>query len=210
MAGNAIAAYNSQVYLTAQPSIALTNELCTDVGALHTTYTITNTAKKRLDPKVPIVVSTSPDGSTWTVATTGFTLSRVNARVIFAVANAANIQVRFTSASYFVEALLAEAANFDNGLKMAKIDTTVFNSAGVESSIPGIFSGTIKTKTFWINQTRSLSMIARDLLVLSVVLPSGNRYEGYVWSDAMSVKGDPKTAIDQDLSFVLTDEFFTS
>lgn len=206
----ALRAYDSQVYITSQPSIALTNEATTDVGGLHTTYTITNQAKKALDPRTPVVVSTSPDGTTWTVVTTGFTLSRVNARVIFAVANAANIQVRFTSASYFVSSLLAEAANFEYALKMAKIDTTVFNTAGVESSIPGLLSGTMKTKTFWLNQVRSLSLIARDLLILSVVLPNGNRYEGYVWASDMTVKTDPKTTVDQDISFNLTDEFFTS
>ncbi len=205
----AIAAYSSQVYLTSQPSIALTNELCTDSGD-HKTYTITNQAKKRLDPKTPIVVSTSPDGTIWTVVSTGFTLSRVNARVIFAVANAAGTQVRFTSGAYFTEMLVAQANNCDWASKMAKIDTTVFNAQGVESSIPGILSGVLKTNTFWISPARSQSLVARDLLVGSFVLPSGNRYEGYVYADASNIKADPKAALGEDLSFTLTDEFFTS
>lgn len=206
----AIAAYSSQIFLTAQPSIALTNEATTDVGGLHTTYTITNAVKKRLDPKTPIVVSTSPDGTTWTVITTGFMLSRVNARVIFAVANPAGTQVRFTSGAYFVESLIAEASSWEQNMKAAKIDTTVFNAAGAESSIPGIFSGVIKTNRFWISGARSQSLAARDLLVLAFIAPTGNRYEGYVYASDSNIKTDPKNAVLEDLQFNLTDEYFSS
>lgn len=205
----AVAAYNSQVFLTSQPSIALTNEAMTDSGD-HKTYTITNQAKRFLDKSVATGVQTSPDGTTWTTVTTGFALSRCNARVVFAVANAPTLSVRLSSGAYFVVSLLAEAANCDVSPKMETTETTTFNSTGTKSFVPTLLTGTMKTNTFWVSPVRSQSLIARDLLACSFQASTGNHYDGYAYASDCNIKTDPKAAVVQDLQFQLTDEFFAA
>jgi len=56
----AIAAYNSQIFLTSQPGVAFTNEAMTDSGD-HKTFTITNQAKRYLDRVTAVVVQKAND-----------------------------------------------------------------------------------------------------------------------------------------------------
>lgn len=205
----ALSAYNSQVFLTAQPSVALTNEAMTDSGD-HKTYTITAQAKRFLDKSVATVVQTSPDSTTWTTITTGYTLFRCNARLVFAVANSAGVVARLASGAYFAVALLAEAANCEIAPKVETAETTTFSTLGVKTFIPTLLTGIMKTNTFWVSPARSQSLVARDLLACSFVASSGNHYDGYAYASDCNIKADPKAALTQDLSFQLTDEFFAA
>lgn len=205
----AVAGYSSSVLLTSPPSVPFTNAGLTDSGD-HKTYTITDTTKRYLDKSVATVVQTSPDGTVWTTITTGFTLYRVGARIVFAAAQSPTLQVRLASGNYYVYATLVQAHSCDFSGKMNMIDTTQFNTAGTESWLPGTLSGTFKVGTFWINTNLSKHLTNRDLLICSFVLPSGNRYEGYVYTSDSDFKTDPKSAVTEDLTFQVTDEFFAA
>jgi hypothetical protein len=200
--------YNSQFLVASQPSVAFTNEAMTSSDL--TTYTITNAAKRYLDKNTPVVVQNSPDGTTWTTRTTGFTLYRCNARVVWNVAQASGTQTRLASGNYFPYAVLGEAASCEFQGKMETVEVTTFNSTGVKSFIPTLLTGTMKTKTFWLNNTRAASLLARDFIVVSFVTATNNRYEGFCYASDCNIKTDPKSAVDQELTFQLTDEFFNA
>lgn len=149
-------------------------------------------------------------GASWATISSGFTLYRCNARVVFAVAQQPGAQVRLHSGAYFVVATLAEAASADFSAKMDMDETTVFNTAGAKSFIPTTLSGTLKLNTFWASIARTQSLQARDLIAASFTLSTGNHYDGFAYASDLDIKFDPKKAIAQDISLQITDEFFTA
>lgn len=208
----AIAGFQSSFLVTSQPGVAFTDEATTDSGA-HITYTITNAVKRYLDKTVTPVVQTSTDsGVTWGAAP-AYTLFRCNARVVFAVANAAGTLVRFHSGQYLPYTTLGEAASCEFAGKMEMLPADTFQGSGGTGSkifVPGTLTGQMKTNTWWLNQTRVNSVLARDLLVVSFVTATNNRYEGYCYASDCNIKTDPKSLVGQDLTFQLTDEFFNA
>lgn len=172
----------------------------------------TNSLTGGVSPSVAI--ARVKGGATWATITSGFTLYRANARVVFAVAQVAGTQVRFASGNYFPYATLAEAATCEFAGKMETVETTTFVSAtasgGAKSFTPTLLTGTLKYGSYWINNTRAASLITRDYLIVSFQTSTGNRYEGFCYAGDCSIKADTKGVVDQDLSFQLTDEFFAA
>lgn len=206
-----VAGFQSSFLVTSQPGVAFTNEATTTSDRI--TYTLSNAAKRYLDKSVAPVIQTSPDGTTWTTVTTGFTLFRCNARVVFVVAQPVGTQVRFVSGNYLPYTTLGEAATCEFVGKMEMLPADVFQGAsgtGSKVFVPGTLTGTMKTNTWWLNQTRVNSVFARDLLVVSFVTASLNRYEGYCYAQDCNIKANSKSLVGQDLTFQLTDEFFNA
>jgi hypothetical protein len=152
-------------------------------------------------------------GATWATITTGFTMFRCNARVVFAVVQLAGTQVRFHSGNYLPYTTVGEAASCEFSGKMDMLPADTFQGAGgtgAKISVPGTLTGTMKTSTWWLNQTRLTSVLARDLIVVSFVTATNNRYEGYCYASDCNIKADPKSLVGQELTFQLTDEFFNA
>ncbi len=208
----ATAGYNSQVLIASLPSVAFTNEATTTSDRI--TYTITSAVHRYFDKSVPVVTQTSPDGTSWTTVTVGFQLFRANARVVFASQQPVGTQVRFQSGNYFPYAQLAEAATCDVAFKLNTEDTTTFQSAaasnGAHAFTPTTFEGTLKYGSFWLNIARAQSLVARDYLIVSFQLPTGNRYEGFCYAMDCDIKDDVNKVVTQDVTFQLTDEFFNA
>ena len=171
-------------------------------------YGFANTFTGGVSPTV--APATVQLGATWATITTGFTLYRCNARVTFAVAQQSGTQVRFSSANYFAYSTFVDVGSGDFSAKMLMDDVTIFNASGAKSYIPTLLDGQLKLTSFWVNQVRITSLIARDLLVVSFVLSTGNRYEGFCYASDMDLKYDPKKAITQTITFQLTNEFFNA
>lgn len=205
----AIAGYNSQVLVTSQPSVSFTNEATTDSGD-HKLYTITNQAHRYLDKNTVPIVQTSPDGTTWTTVSSGFTLYYVNARVVFTSAQTAGTQVRISNGKYFAVAQVGEAASADFSAKMDTVETTLFNTTGTKNFLPTLLNGTLKCGTFWANTARINNLTAQDTLVVSFQTPTGARYEGYCFVSDSDLKTDVKSAVTEDVTFMLTDQFFAN
>jgi hypothetical protein len=205
-----VAGYNSTVLIGSLPAVALTDEAMTSTDL--TTYIITNQAHRYLDKKTPTVVQTSPDGSAWTTVTTGFTLYRSTARVVFASAQASGTQVRLHSGKYIPYSLLATANSADFSGKLDMLEDTVFSTTGegAKTFVPGLMNGTLKLGGWWVNNSRAASLIARDLLIVGFTTPTGSRYEGFCLASDCDIKVDMKALVGQDLTFQLTDEFFAA
>lgn len=150
-------------------------------------------------------------GSTWTtVSATTYTLKHVGGIVIFNAANAQGTTVRLSSGAYYAYSALASAKAADYSAKVAALDVTVYNTSGVETYLGGMLSGSLKCTEYWLNTTRAVSMNARDLLVLSFQTASGRRFEGYVYATDCNIKSDVKSVVSEDLTFILTNEFFSN
>jgi len=148
-------------------------------------------------------------GATWATITTGFTLYRVYARVVFTVAQVATTQVRLHSGNYYTIITIGNAKTADFTGKMNMDDTTVLSTTGPETAIPTTFTGTVKLSTVWLNTTRVKSLAARDLIILDFQI-AGDKYSGYCYATDSLMKADMKKAITEDLTFLLSDEFFNS
>lgn len=206
----AIAAYNSSFLVTAQPAISFTNEAMTDSGD-RTTYTITNAAKRYLDILTAVVVQTSPDGSSWsTAAASTYTLKYVGGKVTFTSQQPVGTQVRLSSGKYYAYSTLANAHSNEFSGKVQLENSTVYNSGGTQSFTPTLFEGNLKCDQWWANEARLNALMARDLLVVSFVLPSGNRYEGYCYTEETSLKGGTKGVLEEGLSFKFTHQFLSN
>lgn len=150
-------------------------------------------------------------GSGWTtVAATTYTLKHVGAIVTFASANAQGTSVRLHSGAYYAYSSLASAHSAEFAAKVAALDVTAFNSNGTETYIGGVMGGTLKCSDWWADNTRLASLKNRDLLVVSFQTSSGRRFEGYVYGTDCSIKSDVKSAVGEDLTFQLTNEFFSN
>jgi hypothetical protein len=206
---SSIGANNALVTGGPGPGTAFTVEFTGTMGyasqALITLHT--NSLTGGSSPSVAIARVKA--GSTWTTITTGFTLYKIYARVVFAVAQAATTQVRFYRFNYYVIASLANAKTAEFAGKVATDDVTTFNTSGEESSIVTTRSGTLKLGTVKIDQTRAKSLQARDLLVLEFSI-AGDDYAGYYYASDLDLKADPKKAITEDLTLLLTDEFYSA
>jgi hypothetical protein len=206
---SAEAAYNSTVNITAQPAISLTNEACTDSGD-HTTYTISNSAKRYLDINTAVVVQKQTHGTGPFNTVTNYTLKHVGGIITFNTANNSDDVVRISSGAYYAYSALASAHSAEFAAKVNALDVTAFNSNGTETYIGGLMGGTLKSSDWWVDNTRITSLTNRDLLVVSFQTASGRRFEGYVYGTDCGIKSDVKSAVGEDITFQLTNEFFNN
>jgi hypothetical protein len=169
----------------------------------------TNSLTGGSSPSVSIARVQAGSGFT-TVAATTYTLKHVGGIVIFNSANAQGTTVQLSSGAYYAYSALGSAKAADYSAKCAALDVTTYSTTGVETYLGGLLSGTLKLTDWWANQTRMTSITARDLLVLSFQTSSGRRFEGYVYATDCNIKSDVKAAVSEDLTFILTNEFFSN
>src|SRR4051812_24967950 len=96
----ALAGYKASITITSSPSVATTNEAMTDSGD-HTTYSITNTAKKYWDRSVTLTIQKSTNGGTTWNTVTNYTVQYVGGSVTSASANGGTDLIRASAVSYF-------------------------------------------------------------------------------------------------------------
>src|SRR5215469_2394827 len=183
------AGYNTTINITAQPAISLTNETCTDSGD-HTTYTITNSAKRYLDLNTAVVIQVQTHGTGSFNTVTNYTLKHVGGIITFTGANNSDDVVRISSGAYYAYAVILQGHAVDLPLKIAALDVTSFNSTGIETYIGGLLSGQVKLDRWWLDNTRINSFTARDLVVVDTTTSSGRRYEGYQHASDLDIKSD--------------------
>lgn len=106
-------------------AVAFTNEATTANGA-RTQYQITNPVKRVFDPQLPVVVQTSPDGSTWSTAV-GYALNRLTGTITFGAAQPAGTQIRFASGSYLPLSTCAGAHGYTWTITAGQSDASDFD-----------------------------------------------------------------------------------
>jgi hypothetical protein len=172
-------------------SAALTNEATTADGT-RTTYQITNTAKRALDPTASQTVQTSPDGTTWTTISTGFTLNRLEGKVVFGSAQAAGTQVRISSGSYLPLSIAGEANDFKYTIEADNQDVTTFNTDYIKRK-QGQKDASASLSGFYVDRTFYDKLTAGALCVLEFWRDNSNidmKMWGIIPKDEISASPD--------------------
>lgn len=175
----ATAGRKALVKVTGSP-VALTNEATTANGG-RTVYTITNSAKRILDPTAAVVVQTSPDGVSWSTAS-AYSLNRLQGTVTFGSAQAVGTQIRIQSGSYLPVATAAAAKGFTFSISATNPDTTAFGDT-FQQRIQGM-----KSVSGSLSQWRTSDVTLRDALlnatrvVLEFWIDSATSYDARIWA----------------------------
>lgn len=122
MSINATAGYKAVLEITGQP-MAMTEEPLTNTGD-NQTFVVTNLLRDVWAFTSPLTVQTSPDGSTWTTITTGFTVQYLVGTVRLNTPQA-GIQVRVTG-EFLPRYTFALARSVDFEDSVAELDVTTF------------------------------------------------------------------------------------
>lgn len=135
----ALSGRSAQVKLSGA-GVVSTGEACTDVGGLHTTYQVTNTAHQVLDPQAAVTVK--KNGTAQSAAL--YTLDRLYGRATFLSPLLGSDTVTM-DVTYLPMAVVAACHDFDYTVSGTNADATTFDSAGWTERVPvmGDVQGTL-------------------------------------------------------------------
>jgi hypothetical protein len=206
-----IAGHNTQIYITSGASLSMANEAMSDSGD-HMTFNVVNAAHQCWDNTAPIAVQTSPDGSTWTTVSSGFTVAYPIGRVVFAApVSGATPSVRI-SGNYLAFSFMGYASTVNPNLTATTLDVTSFTNppSGWKQFIASLNSATIKLTKFWIDGTFLAHLTSADLLIIQVYpgQNSNQRYQGYGILTADDIKSAANAANTEDLTFTVNGQLY--
>lgn len=132
----------------------------------------------------------------------------------------ANIGVKAHSANYFPWAVLANVTQwgFDGQTNFA--DTTaiagdgnggLLANAGFKTFMPLLLEGDFSITKFWVPESQTgfaADITNGTLFIISGVMLSGNRYEGYVYAKKLSIKTDVQKLTESSLDFQVSGQFY--
>lgn len=172
-------------------AVAFTDAATTANGA-RTEYQITDTSKRVWDPTAPITVERSPDGTTWTTVTSGFTLDRLNGKVLFSVAQASGTLIR-VDGSYLPMTTAGEAYEFTYTLEADNQDFSAFQDEWVKRQ-QGQKDASASLSKWHIDQTFKDKLESGAQLVLEFYVDSSVGIDLKMWaicaSDEISASAD--------------------
>lgn len=192
-------------------SVATTNEATTSPDL--TVYTITNAAHRVIDNTATTTVQTSPDGTTWTPVTTGFTIQYPIGKVVFTVANSAGTQVRLSVMSYLPTAIVADATDWSLDVQVDLKDTTVLNSSW-KIQQPVIRSASAKFTRFYqieLSTTNMLSKINAGTplgVIMYTDTVNNHGYAMYALMSQDSIKAAAQDLVMEDVTFVSVGQIY--
>lgn len=195
--------YKASVNVSTGVSTATTNEAMTDVGGLHTTFQVTNKAHMFIDPTVAVVVQTSPDGTTWTTQTSGFTLQYCGGIVVFVVAvTGATPSCRLSSANYLVTSQAALAKSVDIIPQVDIIDVSTFAGGAWKQKMALLGDATVKLSQWASFDGFYLTNINNMLVIQAFSGANANQQLAcYAFLKTNNIKFDVKNATEQNLDF---------
>lgn len=171
--------YDARILAADGTPVSFSNEATTDVGGLHTTYEITNTAKRYWTDAVSVVVQRDTGGGYVTVATTEYTLEHVGGRVVFLVAQGASDAVR-VSGSYLPTTTVAGGTEWTADVEKSTADDAEFGDEWENPvAMMGKASGSLKLKWADAAWFARLDAGTKLVLILKMSATSGSRFETY-------------------------------
>jgi hypothetical protein len=202
------AAYNITIRACAPPAVALTDEAMETTDNI--TWTLVDESKQYLTLNDPVVVEISLNaGVDWDPITTGFTLRRVGAAVIFDEEQDPVPLVRLASAQYLPVLEIGEAHSAEYMSKLNTAETTTFASNGDEEHTATTRTGTMKCSYYSLESHYVDLLEDRDQLIISYEEePGGERLEGYCYVTDSNIKSEAVSVVQGDLTFQLTNRFY--
>ncbi len=216
----AIQGYEASLLISSPPSLALPADLALQDSGDHTTFVISsaNAAYRYWDPSVPMTFQTAPDGVTWSNATPA-TIQYVGGIIVLAAPLAGvTPSARVTTGNYYPYAVLAQITQWTFDGQMTFADNTTM-TGGINGGggspwrtfQPILLDGSFSVTKFWIPET-ALSLVqyitTGQILILSGVEATGNRYEGYCYDKKMQLKQDISKLVEQTLDLQVSGNFY--
>jgi hypothetical protein len=195
----ALVGYQADLYMASGASVTFTNEVMTDSGD-HKTYNVAvgNTAHRYWDDTQALTIQTSPDGTTWTTVTTGFTVRYVGGQVTFTTADATR-QVR-ASGKYLAISQVGSAYDWELSPTANIMDITTFGNAW-KQKISGMKDATAKASKYFIDGTFAALLGSRFVVIFYINQVAGTRFEAFAWLKSRPTKVGVDAVIDEELDF---------
>ena len=175
----ALAGKKGRVYgATSQTPTPLVDEPMTANGD-RTQYTVTNSAKRYLDPLTAVSLKSSPDGVTWNPVQPN-KFQYAGGVAVFDPGLAVGTQVRIASGAYYPVAPIAECKSWSIDVSVDLEDSTALGSDWKQYT--PVMSGWEGSLERFHQDSYFMDRIVAGLpvlLVLYVNEPGGLRYEGY-------------------------------
>jgi hypothetical protein len=206
--GALIKGVNSDVWLTATPSIVATNEAATDSGDHITYWTSVHTA---WDKRQPLVVQTSPNGSTGWVTVTDYTFAYPIGRITFNTARvvSTNNFVRVSSGYYFNLTQVDDAHTWSLSEKINTTDTTPFQAtSGYKRKTTTIKSASGGFDTFRTDNRLGAELGNLTVCLLYIDKAANSRFAFYAWLTGFDPKSDAGGVIEQSCGFEVEGDVF--
>lgn len=202
----AIAGYQADLYMASGASVTFTQEVMTDSGD-HKTYNVAtgNTAHRYWDDQSALTIQTSPDGTTWTTVTTGFTVRYVGGQVTFTTADATR-QVR-ASGKYLAISQVGSAYDWELSPTANIIDITTFGNAW-KQKISGMKDATAKASRYFLDGTFFNLLGSRFVIIFYVAFSAGTRFEAFAWLKTDPTKVGVDAVIDEELDWEIDGQLF--
>jgi len=208
--GTPLAGIVSDVYMAANPSIATTNETATNTDSgLWITYKAS--IHWAWDKRVPVVVQTSPNGTTGWTTVTDYTFEYAGGVIIFNTAriSGTNNFVQIASGSYFNLTELDGSHTWSISLKSGVTDTTTFQAPGAYMlNTPTIKSGTVKIDTFRTDGRIAVELGALVAMQLFIDYALNYRWDMLAWIDGLDPKSDVKGVLEQAMSATIAGDCY--
>lgn len=203
--GTPVAGNDADVFVAANPSVATTNENCSDISGGQWLRWQANT-HHYWDKRVAVTVESSANGSTGWAPVTGWTFQYVGGIVIFAVAPT-NHFIRIATGNYWLVTQCADCNDWSLTLDADTADTTTFQSAW-RLRTPTVKGGSAKISSFRVDD-----LLSKELgNLLAVVLYSdksvGTRWEFFAYISSVSPKSNATGVIEQEANFAIDGDAF--
>jgi hypothetical protein len=185
--------------------VPFTNLNLVDSGD-HKTFNVTvNDAKRYWDPAVALTVQTSPDGTTWTTASSStYTVRYVNGQVVFATAvTGATPSARISAGNYFAISFLGDAKSVDIKTQADVQDVTAWQnpSVGWKTKLTILSDNDISLGKWYVDATFAAYLGNRLVIAIYNGRNANQRFECFAFLKDESIKIDVKSPLTDDLNF---------
>jgi hypothetical protein len=197
----AVSGYNADVWITAAPSIPVTNEVCTDISPGTGGASFQTSVHKRWDKHATLTVQTSVDGTSWSTDTTlNQYFQWVSGIFLFPNRTLVGMHVR-VSGSYFNASQVPECHTWELSVISETQDTTIFQMPWKRYT-PTTKHATGKIATFIVDDTLSSQVGGELIFVLYADTTAGASWQFYGHLLQADPKVDVNAVINDDVSFI--------
>lgn len=210
-----LAGWQGQVLITQTPAVAITDEALTDSGD-HTTFSEATATHRYWDKNTALVFQTSTDGSTWNTATPA-NIQHTGGLVTFSGAVGGTHQARIHSGAYLPYTPMLEVTSWKfQGQRDMKDVTSLSGPGATDRSkkfLSLLLSGTLTLAKWWQTEVAEVTGLLNLLTtgawcVVSLVTPSSNRYEGYVYLKTDAINDPVNDVVSRALTFQFAGNFY--
>lgn len=206
--------YLGAVYVTASPSVTLTNFALANPSLDGMTWVTPSSqyAKRYWDKTTSWTIQTSTNGGTsWTTITSGYSIQYVGGIVTLTVALTGTPAVQ-VSGAYFAYSQVLDAHQWEMAWDSDVVDVTPFNQSGWKAQMELIRGATVKFSRYWADSTY-IGMLGNLMVVVCFITnasgpATGQRFEGYAYLKQDPIKSDMKAVLTEDLDFIVDGQWY--